>query len=318
MFFKGAPWDIVAKKPTLLEEKEKGLWAFSCYDPFIEKIMLGKVPKSFFGEDKLTILHGKELTVSWFEDNIQTMDFFTSHASYLVLMADEMPKAVSDYLASENIDWGERFFILSLGQDSRFYKQLEKSKRAYGLKVEIPKFWEGVKLLQFLCHEMKITLSYDVQSYIADSVVNDPGTLIQCLKKVRLFIPSSHTPTVDQVKEIIERDRIDQFHIANLYGEKKWRFLFEELLVHARDFDGLISLFRFLQGHLLKIADPSYMNKKNRLTKYDKGIQAQCGLWTPDEINEELVFLNECETFAKTKSHELTSSLRLRLIRSYG
>lgn len=316
MFFKGAVWDILSKRPTVLSENEKGLWVLSVYDSYIERILMGKVPKEYFDGEGLKVINGRDLTVRWLEDNIKTMDFFSTNTSYIVLLASEMNKSVSDYLINEDIDWGERFFILSLGSESALTKKLEK-KNCHGVVIEPPKFWEGQKLLQFLCSEMKVSLPYDVQAHIADSVPNEPGPFIQCLKSIKLLHAGGGQPSLTQVKNIIDKGKIDQFKIANLYGEKRWNDLFQEILDHISDFDGLVSLFRFLQGHFIKLADISYMNKKSRLTKYDKSVKAQSGLWTAEEISEELAFISCCETWSKTKSAQLVNEVRLRLVKSY-
>jgi hypothetical protein len=60
------------------------------------------------------------------------------------------------------------------------------------------------------------------------------------------------------------------------------------------------------------------MAKKNRLSKYDRTVEAQKALWCSDQVSEELAFLEECETFAKSKSYELVILLRQRLIKSYN
>jgi DNA polymerase III delta subunit len=318
VYFKGPPWDVLRERPTLIDSDYKGLYTLNSYDPYLEKIALGKIPPHLLADEKLSVLNGKEVTGAWLEDNILTMDFFSTNQSYLVLFAEELPVTAQEILLADEIDWGNRYFILSMTKETKFLAALNKMKNTCAIKIEAPKFWESAKLIQYLCAEMKMKLAHDIQSYLVEVIPPEPGLLIQNLKKIKLLLGPDSRLSLNQIKEVIDEQRIDQFEIANLYGEKKWKELFSKVLEHSDDFEGLIPLFSFLQSHLLKIADTGYMAKKNRLSKYDRTVEAQKALWCSDQVSEELAFLEECETFAKSKSYELVILLRQRLIKSYN
>ncbi len=317
MFFSGQPWDIMGKHSYLLEESQKGLYAFQCYDPYIEKIFLNKIPSHFYGESGRIVMEGSDVTLDWFKENIESLDFFSSDQSYLVLQGELVPKDTLDYIAKSEIDWGERYFLILFHTEAKVLALLKKKKDATVIKVEAARFWEGQKLLQFLCDQIRLSLPYNIQNYIVEAIPSEPGLLIQSLKKINQHLKEGGSLDLEIIKKIISVEKIDQFEMARLYGEKRWPLVFEKLLIHTSDYDGLMHIFRFLQGHLIKVADPSYIRKKSRPSKYDKNIETQSSLWKMSEVRSELSFLASCETLSKSKSSDLVNKLRMRLLNSY-
>lgn len=317
MYFSGQPWDIMGKHAYLLEESTKGLYAFQCYDPYIEKIFLNKIPSHFYGASGRLVMEGAHVTLDWFKENIESLDFFLNDQSYLIMQGELIPSDTLEYIANSDIDWGDRYFIILFHSEVKVFAKLKKKKNATFIKVESARFWEGQKLLQFLCDQIGLSLPYNIQNYIVEAIPNEPGILIQSLKKINQYLKDGGRLDLRDIQKLISVEKIDQFEMARLYGEKRWELVFEKLLIHGHDFDGLRQIFTFLQGHLIKIADPSYIRKKTRASKYDKNIESQSALWKTQEVRTELSFLASCEILAKSKSNTLVDKLRLRLLKSY-
>lgn len=317
MFSSFFPWEFINNYPHLLDEKKKGLYAFSCYDPYLEKIFLNTIPESFLDEGKWKILSPEELTISWIENNISTQDFFSNDQSVKVLMAQNIGADVQEYILKEDIDWGNKFFLLLFNKENKFFEKLKKKKVAHVLKIKEPRFWEMGNLLKFLCDQTGIRVSYDVQNLILETITNQPKEFILALKDLALLGGDPSKLSRQDAKRIISKNKLDQFELAKFWGQKKTKSFYENLLPLEGDFDSLGQIFRFMQSHAAKMVDPSYSQEKAKLSQYDKQIQSHSRLWTEGELREELRFFGECEIEAKSKSSLLIHKLRSRLIDSY-
>ncbi len=310
------PWEFQQAYPNLLKKNEPGLYVFSCYDPYLERLFLSSIPASFLEGESWKVLSGPELTVNWLDNNLATLDFFSTAQSYKVLMSEQMSAPVKEYLATKDIDWGERYFLLTFGKDDKYIDKLKKKAKI--LKVKEPRFWEMGKLMKFLCEQTSVPLSYQIQNYLLEVVPNEPGPLLMALKKLALLAGDLRSLTPKKVDEILGHERMDQFELARLWGEKKHKDLYKALLQHIHDRDGLMSFFRFLQGHIIKVCDPSYMQGKAKPSKYDRQIEVYARQWSQAQLRDELRFFGECEILAKSKSTDLTQQLRLKLFESYS
>ena len=70
-----------------------------------------------------------------------------------------------------------------------------------------------------------------------------------------------------------------------------------------------------MQSHLLKMADPSYLSLKSKLTNYDKEIQTTSKLWTVDDLLSEIARFNKLEILSKKKDSNLWHELKVDYFR---
>jgi hypothetical protein len=317
MFSSFFPWELKTNFPNLLEEGAHGLYAFSCYDPFLEKIFLNSIPKHFLSGSSWTVLNPQDLSTNWVDENLLTLDFFSSEQSYKVILAENLDASVVEQLQDEKIDWQGRYFILSYQKENKSFEALKKNDSVHTIKVKEPRFWENGKLLKFLCEQTGVYISYDVQNYIVESVVNEPGEFLHVLKKIALLGADPKSLSVEAVKKHISVGKLDQFELARLLGEKKHRDFFTRLLVLSEDYTGMMLFFRFIQGHILKLIDPSFVASKSRASKYDKQIEGHSRLWKEAELKDELRFFSKLEILAKSKSKDLGLEIKLRIVSAY-
>ncbi len=311
------PWELRANLPNLLKEKEFGLYALSCYDPFLEKIFLSTIPGHFLGETGWSVLNPQDLGARWVEENLLTMDFFSVDQSYKVILAENLDPVVVEQLQSEKIDWQNRFFLLSFQKENKCFESLKKNKSVHTIKIKEPRFWEYSKLLKFLCEQTNVPIPYDVQNYIVDTVVNSPGDFLHDLKRLALSGIEPKSLSVKDAKNYITVGRLDQFELARLFSEKKHREFFLKLLALNNDYTALMLFFRFIQGHIIKLIDPSFIAAKARASKYDKQIEGHSRLWKEAELKDELRFFSRLEIMAKSKSDQLNQEIKLRVISTY-
>lgn len=311
MLSKWLPWDFIKNHPDIILEDKKGLYAFYPFDTFMEKYFLDRLRKKIKASSQQVItMIGPDITVDWLESNIQTRSFFSSDESYVVLQAENIPTQAKTYIIENKLDLDQRFFVLSFSKKVSFFEQLTQVDAVHSLVLEAPRFWEGNKYLEFLCQEFKMKLPYDVQNYIVDSLELRSDEYISLLRKIALEAPKKKKIELSWVQELISTERLDFFNLASLYGQKKKEAFFKRLLSRNGDFETLRSLFSFMQGHLARLADTSYINKKARPSKYDKEILGHRSLWTEEEIIGEMVLFGKMEIEAKKKSLSLINDLR--------
>ena len=65
-----------------------------------------------------------------------------------------------------------------------------------------------------------------------------------------------------------------------------------------------------MQGHLLKMADPSYISKKTRPSKYDKQIERQSLNWCKADLQQAMRLFGELQLDAKSKDPFLFQKLK--------
>ena len=318
MFSSFFPWEFKNNFPTLLKEGVFGPYALSCYDPFLEKIFLNSIPSHFLEDGKWVVLNPDEVTVDWLEDNLNSFDFFSSSQSYKVLMSENLSPTVQEYLLEKDLDWGNRYFLMSFQKENKFFDKLKKKAEVQSYKIKSPNFWDYDKLMKFLCEQMSIPLSFQVQRFLVETIPSEAAEYVHVLKQIALLGIPLKQVTVEHVKKEIHDHKFDNFLLARLWGSKRHEEFFKRLLPFSHDQVEMIKFFSFLQSHILKMCDLSYIEaKKTKPSKYDKEIEVHSKMWTGAELRDELRFFGQCEILAKQKSKELTQNLRLRLIDAY-
>tara|TARA_R110002072_G_scaffold1989_2_gene16320 strand:- start:44946 stop:45893 length:948 start_codon:yes stop_codon:yes gene_type:complete len=301
------PWDFVKNVDSIIDPRINGLYSLLCYDPFIEKIILNKVDKS---KNEFQVLSGLELTVDWLEDNINTLDFFSQGSSYIVILADQMAKNVKEFIIEGKLNLEDKHFLLCFNSDSKSFDEIKKSVEGTFFKVDPPRFWEGQKLLQFLANEMNIRLNYNSIQTILDKTPQDAGDLLRTLKNLSLEFGDLSKLDPKKIEEFLESRYLDQFSLAKSWGDRNWSKYSKKLIELSHDFDALRSFANFMQGHLFKVLDPSYISKKSRSTKYDDQILNQSRSWDNDEVLKEIDFYTEVELLSKSRDENIKNVLR--------
>jgi hypothetical protein len=95
-----------------------------------------------------------------------------------------------------------------------------------------------------------------------------------------------------------------------MLSEKKLKNYFRSLIDLSLSFDEYRHIISFSQSHLVKLADPSYIQKKSRPSKYDKEILAYSKNWESSEIAKFIETLMKLETLSKRKDEKLHLDLK--------
>jgi len=112
------------------------------------------------------------------------------------------------------------------------------------------------------------------------------------------------------VAALLPVSRINQFEMASMFSSKKTSIFYESLMKSDADINIYFEFFAFMQSHIMKLLDPSYINKKPRPTKYDKEILAHTALWERKELMRELRRFGKLEILCKKKSPDLKIELQ--------
>ena len=113
---------------------------------------------------------------------------------------------------------------------------------------------------------------------------------------------------------LIDLQKLDHFELAELFGSRKLEVFYKKVLnLYSEGFE-LIGAFSFIQSHMIKVYDPSYLYSKARLSKYDKQIQAQSRLWNQGTCIRAIDYLGTLILELKSKDHFTEHHLREKLL----
>jgi DNA polymerase III delta subunit len=307
-------WDYFKNYKTGIDSSS-GIYAFQVFDPLISSLLRQKFPRELFYEQKLPVFTGKDLSLCWFEDNYQTLGLFGNQESYVITQAETLSAESKEFLLNSDLIMDGRFLILFFDKADSLYKELIKKENVNGIEIQAPAFWESDKLLEFLAELLKVQLSYEAKNIILSYVEHTCLEFHNLLTKLSVNY-GDKSISKEMLAEVIEKNRIDNFELAKLFGHKKMKDFYSLLVELDPDYEDLRSLFYFLQTHMIKVADPSFIYDKKRKTKYDDQILGQSKLWRADELKHALNFLKNIEMQSKIKNPFIKEELRSAYLRA--
>ncbi len=324
MLSKWYPWDFFKNHLDLFHLNRKGLHALEVFDPYLEKMVTFRLKSQGM---RFKVLMGSELSEEWLIQKLQELDLFSFDSAgqqdqtsyWLVLNSDQIPKSTQQLILEKKIDFSSHFLLMSFTKKNQFFDELSKSNYFQCCKMEEPRFWEMSKYLDFLSEQVGINLDSATHQYILDSVTHSTQDLIQALSQLKRHVHyfSGVEKGVELVKKILSKSRVDQFSLSSTFSQKNKRLFYQSLLEMEVDFDSLRGLFRFMQGHLLKLYDPSFMEKKSRLSKYDREVAAQSKLWNKADLIDTIAQFSKFEILAKQSNAQLMVQLKLELYKTF-
>lgn len=313
MSSKWRPWDFLKHHPEVIDKDKPSLTVLYCTDPFVERILRNKLDfKNWFGQSSL-IISSIEFTPDWVEENVLTLSLFGGDQPICVLQGSHLSAQSKRFIIENDLNDTGRHLIVFMNGDKKFFNEWQKKGKGNFLEVEEPKFWEFGKLLTYFADEMSIRLPMNIQNYLLEAVPQKSSDMVNALKSIRLSFGTGPY-NLEAIKTIIPPTRLDQFKLASLLGAKKLVEFFRELEKLDMDFEDQMLFFKFLQGHLFKLVDTSYVDKKPRPSKYDKEILAHGALWDREELQKLIRSFSELEIEAKTKSPYIKEKVRNLLL----
>jgi hypothetical protein len=288
-----------------------GVHVLQSFDSFIERIVLSKVKRacSLENGEKLhfRVFIGSEINNEWIDDNLRTLSFFSFEEHFLILNAEKIP--AKTLLALEEItDWTGKNMVFCFQASGKLKSDVFKTEGFSKWVIRGPRFWESQKYLDFLAGELGVKLSFKVKEEILKSVTPDSEHFIEALQRIRAGGESIQSH--DDLLSLINHSKVDHFELATNFGEKKFEVFYSTLLKMGEDFDRLRSTFFFLQGHLEKVIDPSYIKSKAKPSKYDQQILGQRKLWEDEEIKRNIQLFSSLEIGCKKRDPFLINKIQ--------
>lgn len=306
-------WDFFTQSNRDILKNQEGVLALNTFDPICLKLVKDFLTRGM--DDK--VLHYKmasEVTKPWIEEEFQTLSLFGNSESFFIHQAHDLNAEMIELLSNTEITG--RFVLLSFENELAAWKKLVKEGKISTLVIESPRFWELNKLLDFVCNHLRLPLSYEAKTWMLDALENNLGTFYNSCCLIKLNHPDAKEVGLNEVKELLTLEKLDQFQLASLVARKKNKDFYEKLVALEGDFEKMRGFFGFMQGHLIKMADTSYLSQKPRLTQYDKDLQSTSKLWKSEELMTMVEKFNRWELLCKKKDAYLWHELKNEYLKS--
>ncbi len=305
-------WDFFSSyhKDTL--RSFEGVLAINTFEPMCLKMVKDHLLREV--NDK--IIHHKmasDVTKAWIQEEFESLNLFGNQESFFIHEANDLSSELIEILGKLNLQ--DRFIILSFESDHSAWKKILKENKITTLMIEPPRFRDYNKLLDFVCSYLRLPLSFEARNWILDSLENDLGTFYNAVFLVKINFPDEREIDLYQVKDLLLLDKLDRFKLASHFSRKQLAPFFDKLVELQGDFDKMRGFFMFLQSHIVKMLDPSYLSKKPYLTQYDKEIQSTSRIWKSLELIEQLRLFNHLEVLCKKKDEMIWVEIKRERLR---
>jgi DNA polymerase III delta subunit len=306
-------WNFFKQFPKGLQAAQ-GSVLFEVFDPVVGMLIKKRILDYHPNLNIKTVVSDK-ITSNWIENNLQSLGFFGMDESYIIQSADELSKDAIAQLKSTSLNTDNRFICFISYYASKPSLKLKDVVQDVHV-IDLPKFWESPNLLDFLSDELRVRLSFDAKNYILQNIQHGIIDFFNTLNLLWINYPEAKEIGLQQVQAAIQTTRYDQFELASLFSQKKKNLFWEKMYELSDDFDQTLKIFQFLLSHLYKLYDVSYIEKKDRPSKYDKEIQNHSKLWTKEQLIEQIEILSSFERLAKMKSNSLINQMRIEHMRN--
>ncbi len=300
-------WDFFSSFKKDFLHDFQGIMALSTFDPISLKLVKDHLVYGA-GERIIHYKMASEVTKNWLEEEFQTLSLFGDSESFFIHSAQDLHADLMEIISK--LDIGQRFLILSFESETSAFKKIVKDSKVEILSISAPPFWELNKLLDFVCVYLRLPLSYEAKSWMNEALDNTLASFYNSCSLIKLNHPDSRDISLNDVRELLTVEKLDQFALASLYARKKFQPFFDKIVSLEGDFEKMRGFFNFLQSHLIKMADTTYLAKKDRLTQYDKDLQSTSKLWRSPELMHEIGRFNRWELMCKKKDSLLWHELK--------
>lgn len=308
-------WDFFKSHDHSLDSGDEGVHSFYAFDPLVSKLFIERIPRNILEGNKLNILIGNEITEQWVEDNLLSLGLFGNSESYLIHFAEKIPKNVQQLFLSGNLISDSRFVILVFNELNDFAKQLQKSDVVNSIEVTPPMFWENKELLEFFSSYLGVYLSYEASQLIIDSIEPGCSEYYNLLNQLQINFPDKNIDK-DMLLEVMEKNKMDQFELAALFSSRKFNEFYSLLIERLKD-NGFYSFNYFMQSHLLKMLDTSYLDGKKKLSKYDRQILSDAKKWNRNSLVRAIGYFKKLEVLLRENDEVFMHTLKKDYLKSF-
>lgn len=318
MLSKWQIWDFFQSVEAGDYKKHTGKVALIAFDSFSLRMVKDHLLQGIDKNQRPKQLVGMDMSLPWMEEEFLSLSLFAEQESYMINEADGMNAPCKEFCLKGEWEIDPRSLWLCFDHDSAWAKKIAQNKNYSVIHIEAPRFWEMNKLIGFFCTFYRLPLNFESKTYIQEAIEQDFSAYYQCFEILKLNLADEKDINLEKIKLFVVKSRLDQFQLATLFSQKKFEQFFDLLLESEIDYDRYRQIFSFLQSHLIKLADPSYLQSKTRLTNYDKEIQSLSKMWTMDKIVKSTRQLHDWEMACKRKDPNLAVELKKTAINIQG
>jgi DNA polymerase III delta subunit len=297
-------WDFFTSFNSI--STSSGLAVYTTFDPLVSRMIKEKISETI----NLRTFWGHEISRDWLESELTGLNLFGAPDPIFIYEADTLSSDVREYILNLKDSELQTLIILTMESTTNFAKAIQKANAFTVHTIESPRFWEINKLIDFLANWFRLKIAYNAKNEILQMIDHDILALFHAMNTLSVNFQNQSEITRDQVLSVLEKERLDTFEIGLLFCKKQYSQFADKLLSFKIEQKKLLDFFRFMHGHLLKVKDPSNLQKKDRLTLYDKEILNVKKLWKDDELDHWIQHFSHLEILAKQKDSSLISEIK--------
>lgn len=306
------PWDFMRNHTNVVEINKYGLYNINFFDPYIEKLILNKLYGYENHNGQWISYRGKEITIDWIEKVMLSNDLFGASSHIIIYQAENIPENSKSLLMKNSSIINNRYVVLSSVDKRKSWYKLGNNEEIINYNITEPKFWEKSKLIDFLLENISLSINFRVKDYLLQSLPLEVKDIVNAINLIKINNINNSSSSLNEIRKLLGPSFINNFEMAGIYSNKNQQKFYRVLLdsFNKTGFQELEELFRFMQGHLFRMLDTSYIDKKNRPSKYDKEIILYTKMWSSKEIKKSMRAFGQMQILAKKKSKLLLDYLR--------
>lgn len=315
MLSKILPWDFIQKYPKTIDPKNYGIHSFLIDDPYLERVLLDRLPREEKTGIKLALYSGNEFSRDFIEEHFVNLSFFSESDHILIMNAENIPANSIEFLLEAQIDFSHRFLLFFFTKSHKQFAELAKSKLDYvhATELEMPRFWEGAKLWQFAQKAREVNFDGVVNRFALEQLEHNFESFFWLIDTIKINFPDGKVD-LKILSDLVKKERWDFFELIDLFN-KNPKLFFLEILKKEMDYDWMRTLSAFMQTHLVKILFPEEIRAKGKLSKYDQSVLVMSESLKREDVQFYLRFFSELEIMAKSSDVFLVDRLRLEVLK---
>ncbi|MBT6324794.1 MAG: hypothetical protein HOJ35_02405 [Bdellovibrionales bacterium] len=316
MLSKWTPWEFSRSHENIVDVGRTGVYSLNFFNHYIEKIIFNKLYGYINKAEQWVSYNGKDISTEWIDRNLLSNDLFGAYSHIIIYQSELIPPQSIEIIKESIQHLDNRYLILTSNSKNKNFDKLSKIEKVTSYNIQGPKFWEKSKIIDFLLESSSLSISYDIKNYLVQTLSTEIEDQVNA---VNLLSLNQNTKlTLDKVRYLIRPSKLDSFELSALYSKKNFLAFFKRILIsyHQSGSQDIEELSRFMQSHLYKILDTTYIDKKNRPTKYDKEILLYSKLWNQKDLLQSMRMFGEMQILAKTKNKRILDFIRSNFLQA--
>lgn len=313
-------WEI--NRPALLSQLTEATYVLAqVEDSLASQLVITNLKKKVIELNTLQwqMIYPHELSIEWLDNNLFGLSFFSGQNYFVFTDSEKIEPQVMEYFLKNAHKLSDDHLVFFYKKENALLKKMAAIKNFMKMTVVAPKFWEMGEVVDFLCQHCSVKMSLALQKMIYENQEISLAEIYHRIQTISQHFGSNEVSQSDLASlEFMEVS--DKFYLGQLLSDRQMLAFFQKLieLTESQSTDQIIGCLNFIKSHLFKISDPSYLQDKQKLTKYDKSIETAAKYWKRKDLFDLLKFLSAFEIKVKKNEWDHLSYLRQYFLKSTG